>query len=115
MKQRGLRAGCGVLQHSMSYVVSIYRIIDASIRSGPHPILSGNWTIDALTRALDVKPKDSWSRTLTAYARPTGEMSEKFTKTTSLLSFVPPEYAPFGLSYNAGKLIFTQRGDVPVA
>ncbi|KAJ7890629.1 PLP-dependent transferase [Mycena olivaceomarginata] len=57
--------------------------------------LRRNWAIDALNKALDIKPKDSWSRTLTAYARPTGQMSEKFTKTTSLLSFVPPDGGMF--------------------
>jgi aromatic amino acid aminotransferase I len=54
-----------------------------------------NWTIDALYKALDIKPKDSWSQTLTAYPPATGQMSEKFTKTTSLMSFVPPDGGMF--------------------
>ncbi|KAF7356680.1 Aminotran-1-2 domain-containing protein [Mycena venus] len=54
-----------------------------------------NWTIDALYKALDVRPKDDWSRALTAYAPSNGQMSEKFTKTASLMSFVPPDGGMF--------------------
>jgi len=54
-----------------------------------------NWTIDALHKALDIRQHDNWSGTLTAYAPSNGEMSEKFTKTTSLMSFVPPDGGMF--------------------
>ncbi|KAJ7155495.1 PLP-dependent transferase [Mycena crocata] len=58
--------------------------------------LRRNWAIDALFKALDVKPKDSWSRALSAYA-PTrdGQMTEKFTRTSSLMTFVPPDGGMF--------------------
>ncbi|KAJ7733230.1 pyridoxal phosphate-dependent transferase [Mycena maculata] len=54
-----------------------------------------NWAIDALYKALDVKPKDNWSRALTAYVPTDGEMIEKFTRTKSLMSFVPPDGGMF--------------------
>ncbi|KAJ7180583.1 PLP-dependent transferase [Mycena filopes] len=57
--------------------------------------LRRNWTIDALYRALDVRAKDSWSPALTAYAPGDGQMSEKFTQTKSLMSFVPPDGGMF--------------------
>jgi len=54
-----------------------------------------NWAIDALYKALDVRPKDNWSRTLTAHAPTDGQMTEKFTRTASLMSFVPPDGGMF--------------------
>ncbi|KAF7370683.1 Aminotran-1-2 domain-containing protein [Mycena sanguinolenta] len=57
--------------------------------------LRRNWTIDALYKALDVRSTDNWSPSLTAFARPDGQMSEKFTKTASLMSFVPPDGGMF--------------------
>ncbi|KAJ6591661.1 PLP-dependent transferase [Mycena vulgaris] len=57
--------------------------------------LRRNWAIDALLKALDVKPKDNWSPALTAYAPTNGQMSEKFTRTASLMSFVPPDGGMF--------------------
>ncbi|KAJ7115875.1 pyridoxal phosphate-dependent transferase [Mycena epipterygia] len=57
--------------------------------------LRRNWAIDSLYRALEVKPKDNWSRALTAYAPTNGQMTEKFTRTTSLMSFVPPDGGMF--------------------
>ncbi|KAJ6518711.1 PLP-dependent transferase [Mycena sanguinolenta] len=54
-----------------------------------------NWAIDTLHKALDVRPSDNWSQSLTAFARPDGQMSEKFTKTASLMSFVPPDGGMF--------------------
>ncbi|KAJ7679206.1 pyridoxal phosphate-dependent transferase [Mycena polygramma] len=50
--------------------------------------LRRNWMIDALHSALDIEPKDSSSRTLTAYApRDTENMDAV---RTSLMSFAPP-------------------------
>ncbi|KAF7370682.1 Aminotran-1-2 domain-containing protein [Mycena sanguinolenta] len=57
--------------------------------------LRRNWTIEALYKALDVRSTDNWSRSLTAFARADGQMSEKFTKTASLMSFVPPDGGMF--------------------
>ncbi|KAK7030696.1 Aminotran-1-2 domain-containing protein [Favolaschia claudopus] len=57
--------------------------------------LRRNWTIDALSKALDVRNMDSWSPTLTGFARNNGQMSEKFTKSASLMSFIPPDGGMF--------------------
>ncbi|KAJ6493648.1 PLP-dependent transferase [Mycena vitilis] len=57
--------------------------------------LRRNWAIDALYKALDVRRTDNWSRALTAYTRPDGQMSEKFTCSASLMSFVPPDGGMF--------------------
>ncbi|KAJ7672690.1 pyridoxal phosphate-dependent transferase [Mycena rosella] len=54
-----------------------------------------NWAIDAIHKAMDVKPRDNWSRALTAYVRTDGQMTEKFARTTSLMSFVPPDGGMF--------------------
>ncbi|KAJ7043527.1 PLP-dependent transferase [Mycena alexandri] len=57
--------------------------------------LRRNWAIDALYNSLDVRVKDNWSPTLTAYAPGDGQMSEKFTQSKSLMSFVPPDGGMF--------------------
>ncbi|KAJ7077838.1 PLP-dependent transferase [Mycena belliarum] len=57
--------------------------------------LRRNWAIDAIHKVLDVKTRDNWSRALTAYVRTDGQMSEKFTRTKSLMSFVPPDGGMF--------------------
>ncbi|KAJ7504474.1 PLP-dependent transferase [Mycena galericulata] len=57
--------------------------------------LRRDWTIDALYKALDVRPTDNWSRALAAYAPTDGQMSEKFNRTKSLMSFVPPDGGMF--------------------
>ncbi|KAJ7252715.1 PLP-dependent transferase [Mycena haematopus] len=57
--------------------------------------LRRNWTLDALHKALDVRSTDGWSRSLTAFSRADGGMSEKFTKSASLMSFVPPDGGMF--------------------
>ncbi|KAJ7204953.1 PLP-dependent transferase [Mycena pura] len=56
--------------------------------------LRRNWTIDALHKALDIRPKDSGSRALVAYVQTDGQMTEK-SKTTSLMSFNPPDGGMF--------------------
>ncbi|KAJ7449630.1 PLP-dependent transferase [Mycena latifolia] len=57
--------------------------------------LRRNWAIDAIHKALDVKPENTWSRALTAYVPTDGQMTEKFTRTASLMSFVPPDGGMF--------------------
>jgi len=57
--------------------------------------LRRNWAIDALHKALDVRPKDNWSRAMAAYVPSDGQMTEKFTRTKSLMSFVPPDGGMF--------------------
>ncbi|KAJ7281639.1 PLP-dependent transferase [Mycena rebaudengoi] len=57
--------------------------------------LRRNCVIDALYKSLDITASDGYSTALTAYAHTDGQMTEKFNRRASLMSFVPPQGGMF--------------------